>query len=120
MANVDISKLQDDEKAKLVEARWTSSSEIWDVVKDVYRANTAIYQNSSEWLNLIPERRRKFRVQSNRIFPNMEAVINSLIANPPGINVLPAREGMPAQDFARQLERELIKAAASAEKEIHR
>ena len=34
----------------------------------------------------------------------MEAVINSLIANPPGINILPSRDGEIAQDFARKLE----------------
>lgn len=102
--NIDITKLTDDEKAKLVEARWTSSSEIWDIVDKTYKSNTAVYENRSEWLQKIPERRRQYRVQDNRVFVNMEAVINALIANPPGINVIPARDGNDAQDFAYKLE----------------
>lgn len=104
MSKIDLTTLDDGQKAKLVEARWTSSSEIWDVIDKTYKQNTSIYENNSEWLRLIPERRRKFRVQANRIFVNMEAVINSLIANPPGMNILPAKEGVPAQEFARKLE----------------
>lgn len=100
----DISQLDDTSKAQLVEARWTSSSEIWDVVKGAYKANTALYENRSPWLDAIPQRRRLYQVQANRVFVNMEAVINSLIANPPGLNILPSKEGMPAQDFARKLE----------------
>lgn len=101
---LDLLTYKDEEKAALVESRWSSSSELWDTVSKVTRENTAIYENRADWLGYIPERRKKFRVQANRIFPNMESVINSLIANPPGINVLPAREGVPAQDFARKLE----------------
>lgn len=104
MANQDISKLDDTSLSQLVEARWTSSSELWNTVNRIYKANTAIYENRADWLSFLPERRRKFRVQANRIFVNMEAVINSLIANPPGVNVLPSRDGVPAQDFARKLE----------------
>lgn len=104
MANLDISKLDDVQKAQLVEGRWTSSSELWDVVAKTYQANTAIYSNQSPWLEAIPQRRKQYRVQANRIFVNMEAVINSLIANPPGLNLLPAREGIPAQEFARKME----------------
>lgn len=102
--SLDISTLDDTSKAQLVEERWKSSSELWDRVNSIYRSNTAVYENRSEWLQFIPERRKKFRVQANRVFVNMESVINSLIANPPGINILPSREGMPAQDFARKLE----------------
>lgn len=101
---LDISKYTDTEQAQLVESRWSSSSELWDKVKTITSQNTAIYENRSDWLNSIPQRRKTYRVQANRIFPNMESVINSLIANPPGINVLPARDGADAQDFARKLE----------------
>lgn len=89
---------------QLVEARWSSSSTIWEEVEKVYKANTAIYENRSSWLDNLPQRRRMYRVQANRIFVNMEAVINSVIANPPGMNVLPARDGQESQDFARRLE----------------
>lgn len=101
---IDISQLDDVSKAQLVENRWASSSEIWDVVDKTYKANTAVYENRAGWLDSIPQRRKTYRVQANRVFVNMEAVINSLIANPPGINILPAGDGVPAQDFARKLE----------------
>lgn len=102
--SIDFTKLKDDSIGKLVEARWSSSSELWDIVEKTYKQNTAIYENKADWLDLIPERRRKYRIQANRVFVNMEAVINSLIANPPGLNILPSREGTLAQDFARKLE----------------
>lgn len=101
---LNLDSYNDTEKAALVESRWTSSSELWDKVNTITAQNTAIYENRSDWLNSIPQRRRNYRVQANRIFPNMESVINSLIANPPGINVLPARDGAIAQDFSRKLE----------------
>ena len=101
---IDISKLTDTEKCNLVDVRWKSSSTIWDIVERVYKTNTAIYSNQAEWLSNVPEKRRQTITQANRIFVNMEAVINSVIANPPGINILPARDGVTAQDFARKLE----------------
>lgn len=104
MTKIDISQLSDEQKDALVEGRWASSSEIWDQVKKVYSQNTKIYENKGDWMDLIPYVRQKWRVQANRVFVNMEAVINALIANPPGINVLPARDGDTAQDFARKLE----------------
>lgn len=102
--NLDITTLDDDEKSKLVEARWSSSSELWDTVDQVYKANTAVYSNRSDWVNNLPFIRRKWTVHANRIFVNMESVINSLIANPPGVNVLPARKGDDAKTFASKLE----------------
>lgn len=104
MAKINIEQLDDVSKAQLIEARWTSSSEIWDVVQKTYKQNIAIYGNCSSWLENIPHKRRPYQVQANRIFVNMESVINSLIANPPGLNILPSRDGIPAQDFARKLE----------------
>jgi len=91
---IDIKSLDEKQKLQLVKNRWDSSSELWDVVESVYKQNTAIYANKADWIASLPEKRRKGTVQANRIFVNMEAVINSLIANPPGINVLPARDGV--------------------------
>lgn len=101
---IDFEKLNDEAKAKLVEARWSSSSELWDTVDKVYKRNTAIYSNKADWLDSIPQKRKPYTVQANRIFVNMESVINALIANPPGVNILPSRDGEAAQDFARKLE----------------
>jgi len=105
----DISKLTDQQKNQLISNRWASSYDVWDVVDKIYRQNTAIYKNEAEWLNIIPAPRRKYRVQANRVFVNMEAVINSLIANPPGINVLPARKSEEAKEFSIDIENYLRK-----------
>lgn len=101
---IDISKLSDDQLNKLINNRWESSSTVWDIIDKVYKQNTSIYENRADWLHNIPFRRQSWRVQANRIFTDMEAVINSLIANPPGINVLPARKNPASQDFASKLE----------------
>lgn len=101
---IDISKLTDDQLCKLINNRWESSSSVWDIIDKVYKQNTAIYENRADWLHNIPYKRQSWRVQANRIFTDMEAVINSLIANPPGINVLPARKNPASQDFASKLE----------------
>lgn len=105
MAKIDISQFKDEEKARLVEARWLSSSEIWDTIRKTYKQNTDVYGNNTDWIGRLSYRNNRFKVQANRVFVNMEAVINSLIANPPGINVLPARKGKEAQEFARKLEK---------------
>ncbi len=109
MAKQDISQYKEEDLVKLIDNRWGSSSEVWDTIAKLYKQNTAIYENRAEWLGSIPEKRRRNIVQANRVFVNMEAVINSLIANPPGINILPARDGEEAQDFARRLETYLRK-----------
>jgi len=101
---IDINSLDETQKIKLVNNRWDSSSTVWDIVNSVYKSNVAIYSNKAEWLSGIPQKRKSSTVQANRIFVNMEAVINSLIANPPGLNILPSRDGEEAQDFARKLE----------------
>lgn len=106
---IDIKSLDDRQKLELVRVRWASSETLWEKINSVYKANTAVYENQSDWVKDIPEKRRKYTTQSNRIFPNMESVINSLIANPPGLNVLPARDGEEAQDFARKLESFFLK-----------
>jgi len=104
MAKIDLTTFQEDQKSKLVEARWTSSSELWDKIKTIYNTNTAIYGNESNWTDNLPYVRQKWIVRDNRIFVNMESVINTLIANPAGINMLPGRDGEDAAEFARKLE----------------
>ena len=104
MAKIDIKKLDDVSTVKLIENRWVSSVSLWDIVEKVYERNTRIYENRAEWISKVPQKRQGAVVQANRIFVNMEAVINSLIANPPGINVVPSREGAEAVEFANKLE----------------
>lgn len=106
MAKLNIAALSDDQKAKLVDARWKSSDELWEIVEKTYKQNTAIYENKAEYINTLPARRRLYRVQANRIFVNMEAVINSLIANPPGINIIAGAncDCEEGKEFARKTE----------------
>jgi len=101
---IDITSLDDNQKVKLINNRWASSEVVWETIKKTYRTNTNVYANNAEWLKGVPHQQKKHITQANRIFVNMEAVINSLIANPPGINILPSRDGEEAQDFARKLE----------------
>lgn len=102
---IDINTLDETQLCALVDSRWSSSAQLWDVIERVYKQNTAVYGNEAAWLGNLPQRRQSYRVQANRVFVNMEAVINSLIANPPGLNVLPSRETEASKEFARQLER---------------
>lgn len=102
MAQISISKLNDGQKAKLVEQRWSSSDTVWQKIKATYEINTKTYENKGEWVDRTPANVKK--VLANRIFPNMEAVINSVIANPPGINFIPGRKGDLSQNLARNLE----------------
>lgn len=106
---INFEELKDDEILKLVKNRYDSSEELWERIRRIYQNNVAAYSNKSKWLQALPKRRKDYMVQANRIFVNMEAVINALIANPPGINILPARTGQVAQDFARKLEKFLLK-----------
>ncbi len=104
MSKLDLSKLKDEELCKLIDNRWDSSYPIWEEIEKIYDRNTRIYENRADWLSLIPYKRRDYKMQANRIFVNMEAVINSLIANPAGLNILPAREGEDAKEFSRKME----------------
>lgn len=95
--------LTDWEKYQLVEQRWASSESVWDVVNRVYTENLRVYKNQPGWLDWIPAKRAKIR--ANRIFSNMEAVINALIANLPKPNILPNRETPEASDLATMQEK---------------
>jgi hypothetical protein len=98
-----ISEFSDNQLCNLIDNRWKSSETVWDVVERTYNINLKIYQNEPEWLTTIP--RKKSRVRANRIFVNMESVINSLIANVPKPLVLPGRETPEAKELARLQEK---------------
>lgn len=95
---MDIEKLSDDQKARLVDNRWNSSDSVWKAVLDAWDLNTKYYENSPGWLTTLP--RRQPKVRANRIFVDMEMVINSLIANPPEPQVLPARDTPEAKELS--------------------
>lgn len=98
----DLSKFTDKQLAELVENRWASSQTMWEEIKKIYDTNTAIYENKASWVSKVPHKRPK--VQANRVFVNMEAVINSIIANPSTINIVTSHDDKEAQDYARKLE----------------
>jgi len=102
MPNFNIAQLKDGQLAKLIEQRWASSDTVWQIIKSTYEINTKAYENKSAYIDKIPANVAK--ILSNRIFPNMEAVINSVIANPPGINFIPGRKGEESQNLAREME----------------
>ena len=85
-----ISELNDSQLANLIDNRWRSSEVLWGIIESTYNDNLRIYQNNPDWLTLIP--RKKSRVRANRIFVNMETVINSLISNPPKPIILSGRD----------------------------
>lgn len=93
-----ISELTESQQVDLVNNRWSSSDTVWDTVKKTYDANLKIYKNEPEWLLQIPK--KKSKVRANRVFVNMEAVINSLIANPPKPTILPGRQTPQSKDLA--------------------
>lgn len=93
---MDITQLSDKDLAILVENRWKSSDSIWSTIKRVWKKNTAMYDMDYDDKDRIPDYLRKltarqFKVRANRIFTNVEAVINSIIANPPKPNILAGR-----------------------------
>lgn len=100
---IKIHELSDQQKCDLVENRWSSSETVWDIVRKTYDANLAAYKNSPAWLQELP--RKKSKVRANRIFVNMEAVINSVIANPPKPIMIPGRSTDTAKELAMQQEK---------------
>lgn len=98
-----LSSLSDEKWCNLIENRWSSSDTIADIIDKAYTHNIGYYKNEPEWLKTLPKRQPK--VRDNRIFPNVEAVINSLIANPPKPVVLPGRETEQAKKLAADQER---------------
>lgn len=99
--------MEDAQLSALIENRWASSSTLWEEIKKITNANVATYEGKSEWFKRarIPPTRPK--VSSNRIFTNTEAVINSLIANPPKPNTVPARDSEEAKKVAATIEKAL-------------
>src|SRR3990167_4351545 len=115
------SELDDAQLSALIENRWASSSTLWEEIKKITEKNTNTYEGKSEWFKRarIPPTRPK--VSSNRVFTNVEAVINSLIANPPKPNVIPSRDGEEAKKVSRAIEKTLsIKYAKLNAKEMLR
>lgn len=102
---MNIKELPDDKLAALVENRFNSSETVWDTIKKVYARNTAYYDCEMEneakmpdYLRKVPV--KKHRTKANRIFRNVESVINALIASPPKPNLIPGRATPEAVELA--------------------
>jgi len=107
---LDISKASDSDLNQLINNRWKSSDSLWEVVRRVYKQNTALYDMEYYDKDRMPEYLtrvaiKQFRVRSNRIFTDTEAVINALIANPPVPNLLPNRDTPEAKALAQKQEK---------------
>jgi hypothetical protein len=98
-----LSELTDKQLSNLIDNRWTSSESIWDIVNSTYKTNVAIYKGEPEYLKKIPV--KKSRVRANRVFVNMEAVINSLISNPPKPLILSGRDTPEAKKLSQSQEK---------------
>jgi len=99
--------LDDTQLCALIDNRWASSSSLWDEIDLVTKKNKRTYQGKSEWYQRARVPPNRPRVQSNRVFTNVEAVINSLIANPPKPNMIPSRDSQAAKDLGQMLEKAL-------------
>lgn len=115
------SELDDKDLSILIENRWASSNTIWEQIKEITERNSKAYDGKGEWQKRMRIPATRPKVNSNRIFTNTEAVINSLIANPPKPNAIPSRDGEEAKRIARAIEKTLgIKYAKLNVKEILR
>jgi hypothetical protein len=113
--------MQDADLCALIDNRWASSSTLWAEIEKTTKKNKETYEGKMEWHRLarIPPTRPK--VTSNRIFTNTEAVINSLIANPPKPNVIPGRNTEESKKLSRLLEKALgVKYEVLNTKEVFR
>lgn len=113
MAQKPLATLSDSELVNLINNRWNSSETIWKVVKDAYKNNVAMYDMEYGDKDRMPEYIKRvansqFKVRSNRIFSNVEAVINSLIANPPKPTILPGRDTPQSIELAQLQEQYFI------------
>lgn len=113
MAQQPLATLSDGELVNLINNRWNSSESIWKVVKDAYKNNVAMYDMEYGDKDRMPEYIKRvansqFKVRSNRIFSNVEAVINSLIANPPKPTILPGRDTPQSIELAQLQEQYFI------------
>jgi hypothetical protein len=100
------SEMTDQELCRLIENRWGSSESVWKIVEKAYSSNTKHYDSEIDdkdrapgYILNIPV--KKLKIRANRIFRDMESVINSLIANPPKPNIVPGRPTPESQELAQ-------------------
>lgn len=103
LQDVHIPQLSEWQQCQIVDNRWAEGQTVYDVINKSYTGNLRIYQNKPSWIDSLPAKRAKLR--ANRIFSDMEAVINALIANPPKPQFIPARDTPEALELAQAEEK---------------
>ncbi len=98
LKEVSIPQLSEWQQCQLIDNRFAEGQTVYDVITKAYKQNLRAYQNNPSWINSLPVKRAKLR--ANRIFSDMEAVINALIANPPKPQFIPARDTPEAKELA--------------------
>lgn len=106
---MDISKFTPDQLNRLIENRWASSDSVFTIVKNVYEQNLKVYRNTPEWVDQSSAIRKRSKVRANRIFRDVESVINALIANLPKPNFVPTRNTPESKQLAQRNEKFFIK-----------
>ncbi len=106
---MDISKLTDTQKSKLIESRWASADTVWTIVKTSYEKNIKVYKNTPDWAEGASQIKKRGKIRANRIFRDTEAVINALIGNLPKPNFLPTRDTPEAKELAMLEEKFFLK-----------
>ena len=118
---IDLKKLDDKDLAKLIDNRWGSASSVWSIIDQVADNNITMYEGEKALgLNIAgsgaeasaskqnrASRDKVGNLNDNRIFVNTESVINTLIANPPKPNVLPATDSQESKAVATSVEKYL-------------
>jgi hypothetical protein len=108
-----IENLNDKQLCKLIDNRWIASSDIWEKIDKITKRNLKYYEckidddNAPDYIRGIRGKRHK--VRANRIFVNVEAVINALIANPPQLNAVQTRETEESARLSKLIEKYFIK-----------
>lgn len=104
-----LENLTDLQKIQLINSRWESSETLWTKLKELYDTNLRIYQNNPSWVESNVALRRRPKIRANRIFRDMESVINALIANPPQPNFIPTRDTPEAKEVAQLQQQYFLK-----------
>lgn len=96
---------EDKDLVNLIDNRYNASDSLWSEIKQIYDRNVSYYDCNTtdkdkmpEYLKRMPKKYHKTR--SNRIFRNVESVINALIANPPRPNFIPQSNAPEAIEVA--------------------
>lgn len=102
-----LQELTEKQKLEFIDERKKSADTLWSKIKRIHDQNTMLYGGDPDWLANYPDNIPKSSLR--RGFTNMEAVINSIIANPPQPNAIPVGDDDSAKEVARGIEKKFLK-----------